>query len=48
MNSRLDTLQAAILIEKLGVFAEEIELRQDVAAALRRGPGGPRLPRRRR
>lgn len=31
MNSRLDTLQAAILIEKLSVFAEEIELRQDVA-----------------
>ncbi len=31
MNSRLDTLQAAILIQKLGVFAEEIELRQDVA-----------------
>jgi UDP-2-acetamido-2-deoxy-ribo-hexuluronate aminotransferase len=32
MNSRLDTLQAAILIEKLKVFQEEIELRQDVAA----------------
>jgi dTDP-4-amino-4,6-dideoxygalactose transaminase len=32
MNSRLDTLQAAILIEKLAVFAEEIELRQAVAA----------------
>jgi dTDP-4-amino-4,6-dideoxygalactose transaminase len=31
MNSRLDTLQAAILIQKLGVFAEEIELRQNVA-----------------
>lgn len=31
MNSRLDTLQAAILIEKLSVFAEEIELRQTVA-----------------
>jgi len=31
MNSRLDTLQAAILIEKLSVFPEEIELRQDVA-----------------
>src|SRR3984957_1925711 len=31
MNSRLDMLQAAILIEKLSVFAEEIELRQDVA-----------------
>jgi len=31
MNSRLDTLQAAILIEKLAVFADEIELRQTVA-----------------
>ena len=48
MNSRLDTLQAAILIEKLGVFAEEIELRQDDRPALRRGPEGPRLTRRRR
>src|SRR3954469_24061968 len=28
MNSRLDTIQAAILIEKLALFAEEIELRQ--------------------
>ena len=32
MNSRLDTLQAAVLIEKLNIFAEEIELRQAVAA----------------
>ena len=31
MNSRLDTLQAAILIEKLAIFAEEIDLRQVVA-----------------
>jgi dTDP-4-amino-4,6-dideoxygalactose transaminase len=31
MNSRLDTLQAAILIEKLAIFAEEIELRNQVA-----------------
>ncbi len=31
MNSRLDTIQAAILIEKLAVFAEEIEIRQDIA-----------------
>jgi dTDP-4-amino-4,6-dideoxygalactose transaminase len=37
MNSRLDTMQAAILIEKLGVFAEEIELRQDVAARYAEG-----------
>ncbi|MEX0955348.1 MAG: DegT/DnrJ/EryC1/StrS family aminotransferase [Rhizobiaceae bacterium] len=32
MNSRLDTLQAAILIEKLAIFPDEIEERQRVAA----------------
>ena len=31
MNSRLDTLQAAILIEKLAVFAEEISRREALA-----------------
>ena len=31
MNSRLDTIQAAILIEKLAIFQEEIDLRQAVA-----------------
>ena len=31
MNSRLDTIQAAILIEKLKIFADEIELRNAVA-----------------
>ena len=31
INSRLDTLQAAILIEKLKIFREELELRQKVA-----------------
>jgi dTDP-4-amino-4,6-dideoxygalactose transaminase len=31
MNSRLDTLQAAILLEKLAIFADEIALRQTVA-----------------
>jgi dTDP-4-amino-4,6-dideoxygalactose transaminase len=31
MNSRLDTIQAAILIEKLAIFQEEIDLRQGVA-----------------
>jgi dTDP-4-amino-4,6-dideoxygalactose transaminase len=31
MNSRLDTMQAAILLEKLAIFAEEIEMR-NVAA----------------
>lgn len=32
VNSRLDTLQAAILLPKLEIFAEEIALRQQVAA----------------
>ncbi len=31
MNSRLDTIQAAVLIEKLRIFGEEIEMRQKVA-----------------
>ncbi|MDP1630626.1 MAG: DegT/DnrJ/EryC1/StrS aminotransferase family protein [Caulobacter sp.] len=31
MNSRLDTIQAAVLIEKLAIFSEEIALRQVVA-----------------
>jgi UDP-2-acetamido-2-deoxy-ribo-hexuluronate aminotransferase len=31
VNSRLDTLQAAILLPKLKIFPEEIELRQEVA-----------------
>jgi dTDP-4-amino-4,6-dideoxygalactose transaminase len=30
-NSRLDTIQAAILIEKLKIFAEEVEMRDAVA-----------------
>jgi UDP-2-acetamido-2-deoxy-ribo-hexuluronate aminotransferase len=32
MNSRLDTVQAAILSQKLAIFAEEIELRNKVAS----------------
>ncbi len=32
MNSRLDTIQAAVLIEKLAIFAEEIEKRNAIAA----------------
>jgi len=32
VNSRLDTLQAAILLEKLAILPEEMELRQKVAA----------------
>ena len=43
INSRLDSLQAAVLLAKLTIFAEEIELRQQVAvrynAALRRRGG---------
>jgi dTDP-4-amino-4,6-dideoxygalactose transaminase len=32
VNSRLDTLQAAVLLEKLAVFDEEIKARQTIAA----------------
>lgn len=32
MNSRLDTIQAAILLEKLAILPEEMDLRQEVAA----------------
>jgi len=32
LNARLDTIQAAILIEKLAIFADEIEARNRVAA----------------
>lgn len=32
VNSRLDTLQAAILLPKLAIFAEELQLRDKVAA----------------
>ena len=32
LNSRLDTIQAAILLEKLALFPEEVEARQQVAA----------------
>jgi UDP-2-acetamido-2-deoxy-ribo-hexuluronate aminotransferase len=35
INGRLDTLQAAILIEKMSIFAEEVELRQAVAERYR-------------
>jgi dTDP-4-amino-4,6-dideoxygalactose transaminase len=37
MNSRLDTLQAAILLEKLAIFEAEIALRQVVAARYAEG-----------
>lgn len=32
LNSRLDTIQAAVLLEKLAILPEEMELRQQVAA----------------
>ena len=32
VNSRLDSLQAAVLLAKLSIFAEEIEQRQRIAA----------------
>jgi UDP-2-acetamido-2-deoxy-ribo-hexuluronate aminotransferase len=32
INGRFDTLQAAVLLEKLAIFPEEVELRQKVAA----------------
>ncbi|HBG05040.1 MAG: aminotransferase DegT [Geobacteraceae bacterium GWC2_58_44] len=51
LNARLDTLQAAILIEKLKIYPEETALRQEVAkrytAALAQGTNGvitPHLP----
>ena len=33
MNSRLDTIQAAVLLEKLKIFPEEIKRRSEIAAA---------------
>ena len=48
INGRLDTLQAAILLAKLDIFAEEIELRQTVAERYGRllaGLDGIELPR---
>ena len=40
VNSRLDTLQAAILIEKLNIFAEEVEKRNIVADRYAKMLGG--------
>jgi dTDP-4-amino-4,6-dideoxygalactose transaminase len=37
MNSRLDTLQAAVLLEKLAIFEDEIAARQTVAARYAEG-----------
>ncbi|NCT56167.1 MAG: DegT/DnrJ/EryC1/StrS family aminotransferase [Legionella sp.] len=40
VNGRLDTIQAAILLEKLVVFPEEIKLREQVAARYAKGLSG--------
>ncbi len=40
MNSRLDTIQAAILIEKLAIFADEIEKRNVIAERYAQGLKG--------
>ncbi len=40
MNSRLDTIQAAILLEKLKIFADEIESRERVARRYSAGFAG--------
>jgi len=40
MNSRLDTIQAAVLLEKLAIFSEEIALRQAVAQRYNAGLEG--------
>jgi dTDP-4-amino-4,6-dideoxygalactose transaminase len=39
LNSRLDTIQAAILIEKLSIFDDEIETRQRIARRFNRDLG---------
>jgi dTDP-4-amino-4,6-dideoxygalactose transaminase len=49
MNARLDTLQAAILLEKLAIFPDEIEARNTVAERYTAGLAGkavmvPRVP----
>ena len=35
MNSRLDTIQAAVLLEKLNIFPEEIKSRNKIASLYR-------------
>ncbi|MDB5437902.1 MAG: DegT/DnrJ/EryC1/StrS aminotransferase [Caulobacteraceae bacterium] len=40
MNSRLDTIQAAILIEKLAIFADELALRDQIADRYAAGLAG--------
>ncbi len=40
LNARMDTLQAAVLIEKLAIYEDEIEARQRVAERYRQTLGG--------
>lgn len=40
LNSRLDTIQAAILIQKLAIFSDELDRRQDVAAVYEKSLSG--------
>ena len=40
MTARLDTIQAAILLEKMAVFSDELRQRQDVADRYEAGLGG--------
>ena len=39
-NGRLDSMQAAVLIEKLNIFAKEVDLRNDVAKKYREAFAG--------
>ncbi len=40
LNARMDTLQAAVLLEKLSIYEDEIEARQGVATRYRKGFAG--------
>lgn len=44
LNARMDTIQAAILIEKLKIFNDELGMRKEVAARYNRGIRGYKLP----
>jgi len=43
LNGRMDTLQAAIVLEKLKIYEEEVDLRQNVAQRYRERLGGWKL-----
>jgi len=44
VNGRLDTIQAAILLAKMEIFPEELELRQEVANRYSKGLQAPSTP----